>query len=282
MPSSLGVSIAFLFFLLVPGITALKTGHRSSAQLDDLSRIDKLSFAVMAGGISLLSVLYILNFDCWNSNIISAVTHPFSIDVGNWGEEGIWCSGGSSITIQKLESLPLFVIGGLVVFQTVLAGGAGYVIGLSWNKLSNGPVRREKDIEQPWEHASRKTTREEDTGTVITTSGEEVRGTIHRIGAPSKDYDVLLKGPKKVYRDDNTDEETDTRRLGVFSYHHYRDISQIHFPDMAEKEDKQAFPEELEESQNLFNRLRSRIPDLRQGMTELRDSEPGDGQQPED
>lgn len=255
MPSSLGLSIAFLFFLLVPGIAALKMGHRSSAQLDNFARIDKLSFAVMAGGTALLITLYVLNFDCWNQNIAYASTHLFSIDVSNWGAQGAWCSGGA-ITIQTLESLPLFVIGSLVAFQTVLSGFSGYVIGWLWNKHSDGPVRRQKDIEQPWEHASRKTTREKDTATVITTSGEEIRGTIHRIGAPSKDYDVLLKGPKKVYRDEISDEEKDTRRLGVFSYHHYRDISQIHFPDMAEKEDEQAFPEELEEDRGLVDRLK--------------------------
>lgn len=261
MPSSLGLSIAFLFFLLIPGIAALKIGHRSSAQLDDLSRIDKLSLAVMAGGISLLITLYVLNFDCWNQNIVYAGTHLFSIDVSDWGNQGAWCSDGSAITIQTLESLPLFVIGGLVAFQTALSAVAGYVIGWSWNKYSNGPVRREKDIEQPWEHASRKTTREKDTATVITTSGEEIRGTIHRIGAPSKDYDVLLKGPKKVYRDEIRDEEKNARRLGVFSYHHYRDISQIHFPDMAEKEDKEAFPEELEQDRGIVDRLKSVFDD---------------------
>lgn len=256
MPNSLGLSIAFLFFLLVPGIAALKMGHRSSVQLDDLSRIDKLSFAVMAGGISLLTTLYLLNSDCWNQNVAYVVTHLFSIDVSNWGNQGAWCSGGSAITIQTLESLPLFVIGGLVGFQTALSGVAGYVLGWLWNQYSDGPVRRQKDIEQPWEHASRKTTREKDTATVITTSNEEIEGTIHRIGAPSKDYDVLLKGPKKVYRDEITDEKKDTRRLGVFSYHHYRDISRIHFPDMAEKEDKQAFPKELEEDRGLLDRLK--------------------------
>jgi hypothetical protein len=260
MPNSLGLSIAFLFFLLIPGIAALKMGHRSSAQLDDLSRIDKLSFAVMAGGISLLTTLYLLNFDCWNQNIMYTLTHPFSIDVSNWENQSAWCSGGSAIKIQTLESLPLFVMGGMVGFQTLLSGIAGYLLGLSWNRYSDGPVRRQKDIEQPWEHASRKTTREKDMATVITTSGEEIEGTVHRIGAPSKDYDVLLKGPKKVYRDEINDEKKDTRRLGVFSYHHYRDISQIHFPDMAEKEDKQAFPKELEQDRDSVDRFKS-IPD---------------------
>lgn len=254
MPS-LGLSIAFLFFLLVPGIAALKMGHRSSAQLDDLSRIDKLSFGVMAGGISLLFILYILNFSCWNQNAAYTATHLLSVDVSNWGTQGVWCSDSSAITLQTLESLPLFVIGVLVGFQTALSGLAGYSLGWLWNKYSNGPVRRKKDIEQPWAHASRKTTRGEDAATVITTSGEEIQGTIHRIGAPSKDYDVLLKGPKKVYRDEITDEMIDTRRLGVFSYHHYRDISQIHFPDMVEKENKEKFPEELKQDRGWIERF---------------------------
>jgi hypothetical protein len=40
-----------------------------------------------------------------------------------------------------------------------------------------------------------------------------------------------------VIRDDRTDTEVDTRDLGAYTYHHYRDISRIRFPDLDTYDD---------------------------------------------
>jgi hypothetical protein len=60
---------------------------------------------------------------------------------------------------------------------------------------------------------------------VITKNGQEIHGRLDRIGSPSEDNDLLLFAAKRKMS------EEDYKPLGE-TYHHYRDISQVRFPEM--------------------------------------------------
>lgn len=239
MVGKVSIDVATLLFLLVPGLIGMKAFLRAYVKLDDLSRIDKLAASIMIGGFALAIPLFVLNWECWTDQLAAFLVHPRSPDYQAWTRTGTWCSDADVMTVERLSKVPIVVIVLLVSIQSTFVGSVSYAAGKGLNWWEDGPPRESKYVEQPWEYASKKTARESDRATVITTESEEIRGTIHRIGSPSEDYDVLLKDPEKVIRDDRTDDEVDTRDLGAYTYHHYRDISRIRFPDLDTYDDFQ-------------------------------------------
>jgi len=232
MVAPVRINVVTLFFLLVPGIVGMKLFLRAYVKLDDFSRIDKLVVSVILGGLALAVPLFLLNWQCWTEQVASFLLDPHSPNYADWSNPAAWCSTSDVMTVGRLAQIPVVIIILLVSVQSTFVGGISYFVGKVLNWWEDGPPREPKYVERPWEYASKKTARESDRATVITTDGKEIRGTVHRIGPPSEDYDILLKDPEKVIRDDWTDAEVDTRTLGAYTYHHYRDISRIRFPDL--------------------------------------------------
>lgn len=235
MTSVLGINLTIIFFLLIPGLVALKAFLRTFVKLDNLSRLDKLVLGVILGGLTLGASLFLLNINCWTSQI-SALASGLP-EYTQWGDSEVWCQSGDVVTISTLQSTPLFVLLSLVMVESVSAAVVFGLLGYIFNRLSDGPPRKPKFIEQPWEYVSGETIREEESATVITHNGEEIEGVIYRIGSPSEDYDLLLSEPKQIYRN-NEGDVTNKRPLGSYSYHHYRDISQVQFRHLG------SYPEE--------------------------------------
>lgn len=239
MVGKVSLNVVTLLFLLIPGLVGMKLFLRAYVRLDDLSRIDKLAASVLMGGFALGIPLFLLNWTCWTEQITTFLFRPHSPNYTDWTRPETWCSTSDVMTVGRLSQVPVVVIVLFVSVQSVFVGGVSYAVGKRLNRWEDGPPREPKFIEQPWEYASKKTARESDRATVITTDGKEIRGTIHRIGSPSEDYDILLKDPEKVIRDGRTDAEVDTRDLGAYTYHHYRDISRVRFPDLDTYDDYQ-------------------------------------------
>lgn len=237
MVGKVSINIVTLLFLLIPGLFGMKAFLQAYIKLDDLSRFDKLAVIMTIGSFALAIPPLALNWDCWSTHAGRAFSRIRSLNLSVQSVPDTWCSGGvltfgDVMTTEQLSQIPLFVIILFLAIHTAFVSSISYTTGWIINKVGNGPLRESKYIEQPWEYASKKTARESDSATVITTENEEIRGTIHRIGSPSQDYDILLKDPEKVIRDEQTDTEVDTRDLGAFTYHHYRDISRIRFPNL--------------------------------------------------
>jgi hypothetical protein len=226
MASTLGISLGALFFLLIPGLAGLKTFLRTYVRLDDLSRVDKLALAGVLGGGTLGIVLLFLNWECWSTRLPELFSTIQTVELTRWGTDGYWCDGQTTVKLTTIQSLPIVVLIGMVGTQSVIAAVGGGLVGWYLNRIEDGPSRESKYIEQPWEFISKNTFREEESAIVITVQGDEIEGTVHRLGTPSEDYDILLKSPTKVLRDQN-DNIIKRRELGDYSYHHYQDISQV-------------------------------------------------------
>ncbi|MFA9417991.1 hypothetical protein [Natrinema sp. HArc-T2] len=226
MASTLGISLGALFFLLIPGLAGLKTFLRTYVQLDDLSRVDKLALSGVLGGGTLGLVLLFLNWDCWSTRLPELLGGIQTGTVTQWSNDEYWCDGEAVVTLTTIESLPIVAIIGMIGVQSIIASVGGGLAGWYLNHIEDGPSRESKYIEQPWEFVSKNTFREEESATVITVEGEEIKGTVHRLGTPSEDYDILLASPTKILRDRN-DNVIKRRDLGDYSYHHYQDISQV-------------------------------------------------------
>lgn len=242
MVGKVSVNVVTLLFLLIPGLFGMKSFLQAYVKLDNLSRFDKLAVIMTIGSFALAIPPLLLNWDCWTSHVSTLLATPRVLNYDAQMQSITWCSGevltfGDVMTADQLSQVPLVVVIFFLGVQTTVVSSISYVLGWGLNTLGDGPPRKPKYVEQPWEYASKKTARESDRATVITTAGEEIRGTIHRIGSPSEDYDILLKDPEKVSRDGHTDTEVDTRDLGAYTYHHYRDISRIRFPDLDTSEE---------------------------------------------
>jgi hypothetical protein len=237
MVGKVSINVVTLLFLLIPGLFGMKAFLQAYIKLDDLTRFDKLAVIMTIGSFALAVPSLVLNWDCWTTHVDASLTNPLTLAYDARIESNTWCPDGvmtfgDVMTTEQLSRLPLVVVIFLLGVHTAVVSSISYVFGWALNKLSDGPPREPKYIEQPGEYASKKTARESDGATVITTENEEIRGTIHRIGSPSEDYDILLKDPVKVIRDGNTDAEVDTRDLGAYTHHHYRDISRVRFPNL--------------------------------------------------
>lgn len=237
MVGRISLSVVALIFLLIPGLFGMKAFLRAYIKLDDLSRFDKLAVILTIGIFALAIPPLALNWNCWTGHLTSFLFRWHVPGPTELTDSATWCSDtvitfGNMMLTEQLSDVPLVIIISFLGVQTAFVTSLSYVIGRILNGWGDGPPREPKFIEQPWEYASKKTARESDNATVITTQGEEIRGTVHRIGSPSEDYDILLKDPEKVVRDDRTDVEVDTRDLGAYTYHHYRDISRIRFPNL--------------------------------------------------
>lgn len=242
MVGKVSINVVTLLFLLIPGLFGMKAFFHSFIRLDTLSRFDKLAVIMTIGSFALVIPPLALNWNCWTTHAGELLVSPHISNSPQLTAPDMWCSGnvitfGNLMTSEQLSRIPLVIIVFLLGLHTTFVGSLSYVAGWALNKRGDAPPREPKYIEQPWEYASKKTARESDRATVLTTESEEIRGTIHRIGSPSEDYDILLKDPEKVLRDDRTDTEVDTRDLGAYTYHHYRDISRIRFPDLDTYED---------------------------------------------
>lgn len=237
MVGKVTINVVTLLFLLIPGLFGMKAFLQAYVKLDDLSRFDKLAVIMTIGSFALVIPPLVLNWDCWTTHIDTLLTNPRPLHYNTQIGSNTWCSGGAItfgdvMTAEQLSQVPLVIVIFFLGVHTAVVSSISYVTGWALNKMGDGPPRESKYIEQPWEYASKKTARESDGATVITTENEEIRGTIHRIGSPSEDYDILLKDPEKVIRDEHTDAEVDTRDLGAYTYHHYRDISRVRFPNL--------------------------------------------------
>lgn len=242
MVGKVSLNVVTLLFLLIPGLFGMKAFFQSFVRLDNLSRFDKLAVIMTIGSFALVIPPLALNWNCWMGTAQEALFSQSFPASDRLAKPNTWCPDnvitfGNMMTSEQLSQVPLVIIIFLLGIHTTAVSSFSYIFGWILNKLGESPPRKPKYIEQPWEYASKKTARESDRATVITTENEEIRGTIHRIGSPSEDYDILLKDPKKVIRDDRTDGEVDTRGLGAYTYHHYRDISRIRFPDLDTSDD---------------------------------------------
>lgn len=252
MVGKVSLNVVTLLFLLLPGLFGMKAFLRSYIRLDNLSRFDKLAVIMTIGGFALLIPPFILNWNCWTRYIEDILVYPHTLGFSSQTGSNMWCSSEvisfeDVVTAQRLSDIPLLIVILFLGFHTAVVTSISYIFGWFANKWSDGPPREPKYVEQPWEYASKKTVREHDQATVITTQGEEIRGTIYRIGSPSEDYDILLKDPEKVLRSTRSDSEVDTRDLDAYTYHHYRDISRIRFPNLDTYENYQIDMEDATE-----------------------------------
>lgn len=263
MVGRVSFNVVTVLFVLVPGLIGMKAFFHAYVRLDNLSRFDKLAVIITIGSFALVVPPLVLNWNCWTNHAVGFLSSPHVPNSNSLTAPDSWCSEnvitfGNMMTSQQLARVPLVVLITFLGVHTVFVGSVMYATGWILNKRGEGPPRETKDIEQPWEYASKKTARESDRATVITTENEEIRGTVHRIGSPSEDYDILLQDSEKVIRDGQTDSEVDTRSLGAYTYHHYRDISRIRFPDLDIDDDfeidlsdaTERFEEKMEQSTN--------------------------------
>lgn len=242
MVGKVSLNVVTLLFLLIPGLFGMKAFFHSFVRLDNLSRFDKLAVITTIGSFALVIPPLALNWECWMNHAKEVVLLRSVPETAELTQPNMWCAGNvitfeNMMTSEQLARVPIVLVIFFLGVHTIFVSSLSYAVGWGLNKLGDSPPREPKYIEQPWEYASKKTARESDRATVITTESEEIRGTIHRIGSPSEDYDILLKDPEKVIRDDRTDNKVDTRDLGAYTYHHYRDISRIRFPDLDTYDD---------------------------------------------
>lgn len=225
--SLLGMNLVYLAFLLVPGFMALQGYLRGSVQLDTLSRLDKILSAVVGGSISMAIMLVLNRFGILHYivikwyNLIPGGTHYYNF-AGVLGYSQGYAVMTGTITGTTALSLIGFIFG-----QSGIAWFIGYLYGtIIYSKGDGGRLR--VDLEQPWETAVANGSYGEKV-VVITKNGQEIHGRLDRIGSPSEDNDLLLfAATKKVSGKED-------EPLGQ-TYHHYRDISQVRFPDLAPSE----------------------------------------------
>lgn len=221
----LGINFVYLLFLLLPGFVAVKAYLRANRRLDDLPRIDKVVFSV-AGGLGSLAVLLILyrispEFVQW------ALEQPWPT-LESRPRFSHWFTDSTSVRVSTVERLPVLTLIIAIGVQTVLAAILGSLLGTLVSLFGRSPKQSKADLEQPWE-AAFQSSKQGDRVTIITKGGMEIRGVIHRIGSPSENYDLLLRRSFEVVRVGNV--VVDRRPLANVTYHHYEDVSQIHFHD---------------------------------------------------
>jgi len=241
MPGTFGLTLAAFFFVLIPGVVGVKFFLQNYVRLDDLTRIDKLVFSAIAGSAILLLVLLVFDASC----TLYAVVEEGAFSLVNGGT----CGGLTRMSFGDFSNIPasrllLFASG-----ETVIAGATGALLGDYYNRQGDGATREDKYIEQPWEFASKKIVREDTKATVITTDGDRIRGTVHRLGAPSENSNLLLKDPTRTVYDRDENQVRMEGNIAPFSYHHHLDISQVYFDDLSEESDLEGDEGELEDTE---------------------------------
>ena len=218
-----GFNVFYLLFLLVPGYAALRAYLRASVQLDSMSRLDKILSVAIGGGFSLIIMLVLNRFgvlnwvvikwyDIWPAGYSIQTTQPI-----------IYPRFEYAITADEVNSHTALSLMGFIIIQSLVGYISGYVYGTKQYIASPEPQRMH-DLEQPWEIAVRNTKYGEKV-VVITKNNEEITGKIERIGSPSEDYDLLLFAAERATA------SGEPEPLGM-TYHHYRDISRVQFPNL--------------------------------------------------
>lgn len=225
--SPIALNILALMFLLVPGYLSLRGYLSATIQLDTTSRLDKLLLAVLGGLVTMAFALLLNRFGIFDAAInlgyrlLGAESDPASIGF----------SLDNSVTIRSFESFTGLALIGFIFTQSVFGYVFGYILGTIIHIYSSQPQTSDKDLQQPWETAIR-LSRLGDRVTVVTRNGQEIRGRLYRIGSPSKDYDILLEAAEQISADG------ENIPLGV-TYHHYRDVSQVRFPQIKPQQEKE-------------------------------------------
>lgn len=218
--SIFGLNFLLLLFLLIPGYLGLRGYLKASVQLDTTSRIDKLLLGIL-GGIVSGSVMLLLNR-------FGVLSYLIEYWYALWTNQQVTATIGFhsryAISTDSVNSFNALAVLGFVTGQSIIAYIAGYLYGTFVHVRSEEPQRSDKDLEQPWETALRQSALG-DRVTVITKNGSEVEGELYRIGSPSEDYDLLLSAAERIIEDESN------IPLGV-TYHHYRDVSQVQFPQI--------------------------------------------------
>lgn len=226
MVRPVSVNIIYLLFLIVPGYISLLGYLRARTRLDSYSRLEKL-FRTIGFGFGTLGVLLVVRRFELLSFAAQKVEQPFS------GEPVTAEIGYNASRAVEFSSSPEFTglsVVGFILVQSIVGYCGWYLFGTAVYIISDSTGRRDADTEQPWEVAVEQANLG-DSVTVVNQQGEVVTGNIYRIGSPSEDYDLLLWGSKRIYPNDSRDPEP----LNA-SYHHYRDIAEIHFPKMRPDE----------------------------------------------
>lgn len=193
--AGLGVGIAYVAFLLVPGYIAVRFSLRANDKLDDFERFEKLVYSALGGVVSLAVVLVLVEH-CW---IASALRSAATLRVA-----GAWCE--QAIVVGDVTSIPLVQLVGAIAGQSVVAVVLGYAYG-------RFVFRRRQAIstadysKQPWDVAE-DWFEDGDEISVVTADGAEIRGWLREVGLRTKRRDVLLWAPRHVHRD-REGQETD-------------------------------------------------------------------------
>lgn len=206
------VNFLYLAFLLVPGYISLRGYLGATVQLDTLSRFDKLLLSAVGGtltlGVSLVG--YRAGFVEWAWRRLST---PFGT-AASTGSDPLSVSVASSTSVSA-------IVAGVVGLSSL-----GYLLGYCCGTVVhvwNGRKRSQQDLEQPWETVVKQSVPMSKV-VVVTREGERIRGQLYRIGSPSEDYDLLLSGAER---------EAGDERIPIgMSYHHYRDVARVQFPEM--------------------------------------------------
>lgn len=233
MPGTFGLTLAAFFFIIIPGVVGVKYFLRSYVRLDSLTRIDKLVFSGIAGSLILLLFLIYTTLFCSTLTVMNGGWSNVFTPAGT-------CGGLTNSSFSDFADLPAIVVLLVAAFETASAGLLGHYFGDFYNRKEPGATREPKYIEQPWEFASKKLIREETKATVITSDGDRIRGTVHRLGAPSENSNLLLKDPVRTVYDSDEGEVREEGDIAPYSYHHHLDISQVYFDSLEEGDDLEA------------------------------------------
>ena len=217
--------IYLLIFILIPGYVCLRGYLRGNLVLDDQDRTDKF-IVILIGGFTSLCItviLYRINIDWWIEFIRTSIT-TLSI-----ASDLTQTPFNDPVMVNANEDRSILNIAGILIVES----GIGGILGFIYGRLKLPPEdrikasRSRRELRQPWEEVFNYATLDSE-ATVITENGEEINGKIEQIGSPSEDYDILLADPHKIIREPG-DEVVSERKIGLHSYHHYRDISRVEF-----------------------------------------------------
>jgi len=226
MPPTLRLSyLHLLIFILIPGYVCLRGYLRGNLVLDDQGRTDKLIVIIIGGfaSLCLTVLLHRVNIVGWIELSYTSITmHSVTFDPSS-------VPFNDAVKIDTYDDLSILSTAGVLIVESGIAGIIGFVYG----RLKLPPEDREeatvsrRELRQPWQEAFEYATLDTE-ATVITTNGDEIHGTIEQLGSPSKDYDILLSDPYKIHRNPSG-KEYNRDKIGVHSYHNYRDISRVEF-----------------------------------------------------
>jgi hypothetical protein len=184
----------------------------ATVQLDTVSRFDKLLLSAVGGTLTLAVSLI-----GYRSGFVESVWQRLSAPLGTAAS-----IGSDPLPVSVASSTSVFAVVAGVVGLSSLGYLLGYCCGTVVH-VRDGLERSEEDLEQPWETAVKQSVPMNKV-VVVTREGERIWGQLYRIGSPSEDYDLLLSGAER---------EAGDERIPIgMSYHHYRDVARVQFPEM--------------------------------------------------